>query len=431
MSTSLRLLSIPGMELPCPAEWEWEAGPGGTEIIAHPPTPGGHFRPNLVLRRARAAESLPRLSTAALAATLQQPKTYIIANDPWVQQLEPEGEPVRGRRQRFVREAGEQVVCTDRWLLTDGTDAVEATASYAVEQAAGMRPLFEHMVAGLRRREPVPQAAAESGAGATAPSEPRLDPQASQLFGEPLEDQAPLRENQPYRASGPVLSRAAGELFLSMSKRDRLGPFDRSGNRVAVAGLVEAGLLTDAGRLTPKGAACLAPVREGMTVLDFHAVGEASSTGIRAWLGGGAALAWAGPSPAQEAGEPLQDRFELRLADAAALPGKLARWAGLAPAWSLAAQPVLMSEEAFGRRMSGSGEPAPAGVPAGLWSEPWTAWNLALNAAGQLSVLNAGGAGYFRITASEGLIRLEPEQAGDVWDLFVDVIHRAVEGSWR
>lgn len=430
MSTTLPVLSVLGMELPCPPEWDITSGPGGTEIIAHPPVPSGHFRPNLVLRRTRVAESLPRLSTAALAATLQLPKTYIFANDLWTQSPGSEGEPTHGRRQRFVREAEGQVVCTDRWLFSDGTDAVEATASYAVEQSVGMRPLFEHMVAGLRRREPVAETSADPGIGAVAPAEPRLDSQATQLFGEPLEDVVPLRETQPYRVSGTVLSRAAGELFLSMSKRDRLGPFDRSGNRAAVAELVGAGLLTDAGRLTSRGLAYVAPLRTGASVVDFHAVGGAVSTGVRAWLGGGPALAWAGPSPALS-GEPPQDRFELRLGDAAALPGELAGWAGLAPSWSSTAEPVLMSEESFGRRVSGTREPAPAGVPASLWSAPWTAWNLGLNGTGQLSVLSAGNAGYFRITASEGMIRLVPEQAGDVWDLLLEIIHRAVEGSWR
>ncbi|MGW9403174.1 hypothetical protein ACWGQ2_04295 [Arthrobacter sp. NPDC055585] len=378
----------------------------------------------------RAAESLPRLSTAALAATLQLPKTYIFANDLWAQLPDSERELAHGRRQRFVRDAEGQVVCTDRWLFSDGTDAVEATASYAVEQSVGMRPLFEHMVAGLRRREPVPEAPADPGVGAVAPAEPRLDSQATGLFGEPVEDVVPLREAQPYRVSGTVLTRAAGELFLSMSKRDRLGPFDRSGNRPAVAELVEAGLLTDAGRLTPEGVAYLAPIRAGASVVDVHAVGGAVSTGVRAWLGGGAALVWAGPSPALS-GEPPQDRFELRLGAAAALPGELAGWAGLAPSWSLTDEPVLMSEESFGRRVSGTREPVPAGVPSSLWSAPWTAWNFGLNATGQLSVLNAGSAGYFRITASEGTIRLVPEQAGDVWDLLLEIIHRAVEGSWR
>lgn len=432
MSGGLTLEPAAGLLVPRPADWEQLDGPAGSVVLAHPPVPAGHFRPNLVLRRSGADSiSMPRLSTAALAGTLVLPGTHVVSNELWRQQLEPEGPLVEGRLQRFVRAAEGQVVCVDRWLFSDSGESLEATASYALEQHTGMRPLFEDMVFQLRRAAPAAAGTAANPAGA----EPRLDETASRLLQTPAEDLAPLRAEQSYCPSGRIAGPESLSLLLSMANRDALGRFDAAGAKEAVAELQAQGIL-DGRRLARAGQDMVSPLRGLQAQFTVSAVGPEGSTGLDAWLGSGAALVAAGPAPEQSTALP-RGSCELLVIDAAALPMFLAKWLPVVPAWTLGQYPLRLSGDLFDRRLNGGAAVEP---PDGLgeaeermWAQPWVGWNVEHVPSGKrLGWVTAGDAGPFLATADprSGEVVLEPEPVSAVWDALVDFILAAAQGAF-
>ena len=433
-----------GLVVPRPEGWEQLDAPADSVVLAHPPVPEGHFRPNLVLRRNESdSVSLPRLSTAALAGTLVLPGTHIISTELWHQQLDPQGALVEGRQQRFVRVAEGQVVCVDRWLFCDCGGSLEATASYALEQHTGMRPLFEDMVFQMRRAAPVaaaPVAAAPAAAGAPASpagAQPRLDPAASRLLQTAAEDLAPLRAEQRHRVSGQIIAPESLSLLLSMANRDALGRFDAAGAGESAAQLQALGLL-DGRRLTPSGRKFVQPLRGLQAQFTVSAVGPDGSTGMDAWLGAGSALVAAGPSASglQSTVMPLGS-CELLCIDAAALPVFLAKWLPLVPAWTAGQYPLRLSGDLFERRLNGgSAVEAPEGLgeaEARMWAQPWVGWNVEhVHSGRKLGWVTAGDAGPFLATADprNGGVALEPEPAAAVWDTLVSFILAAAQGAF-
>ena len=439
MSGGLISEAAAGLVVPRPEGWEQLDAPAGSVVLAHPPVPAGHFRPNLVLRRSGSdPASLPRLSTAALAGTLVLPGTHIISNELWHQQLDPQGPLVEGRQQRFVRVAEGQVVCVDRWLFSDSGGSLEATASYALEQHTGMRPLFEDMVFQMRRAAPV--AAAPSAAGAPAGpagAEPRLDPAASLLLQTPAEDLKPLRAEQHHRVSGQAIGPESLSLLLSMTNRDALGRFDAAGAGEPAAQLQALGLL-DGRRLTPSGQEFVEPLRGLQAQFTVSAVGPDGSTGMDAWLGAGSALVAAGPSASELQSTVIPSgSCELLCIDAAALPAFLAKWLPLVPAWTVGQHPLRLSGDLFEHRLSGGSDvEAPEGLgeaEARMWAQPWVGWNIEhVHSGRKLGWVTAGDAGPFLATADprNGGVTLDPEPASAVWDALVDFILAAAQGAF-
>ncbi|MSR98059.1 hypothetical protein FYJ28_04390 [Arthrobacter sp. BL-252-APC-1A] len=423
-----------GLVVPRPEGWEQLDAPADSVVLAHPPVPEGHFRPNLVLRRSESdSVSLPRLSTAALGGTLVLPGTHIISNELWHQQLDPQGALVEGRRQRFVRVAEGQVVCVDRWLFSDCGGSLEATASYALEQHTGMRPLFEDMVFQMRRAAPVAAGAPASPAGA----QPRLDPAASRLLQTAAEDLAPLRAEQRHRVRGQIIGPESLSLLLSMANRDALGRFDAAGAGESAAQLQALGLL-DGRRLTPSGRAFVQPLRGLQAQFTVSVVGPDGSTGMDAWLGAGSALVAAGPSASEIRSTVMPlGSCELLCIDAAALPVFLAKWLPLVPAWTAGQYPLRLSGDLFEHRLNtGSDVEAPEGLgeaEARMWAQPWVGWNVEhVHSGRKLGWVTAGDAGPFLATADprNGGVALEPEPASAVWDTLVDFILAAAQGAF-
>lgn len=427
-----------GLLVPRPADWEQLDGPAGSVVLAHPPVPRGLFRPNLVIRRSKAGgTTLPRLSTAALAGTLTLPGTHIVSSDLWQQPLEPGGELVEGRLQRFVRVTEGQAVCVDRWLFSDDVDMIEATASYGLEQHPGMRPLFEDLVFQLRRAA-VPGLEAEGDQAAdVAADEPRHDGLASRLLQTPVEDLSPLRTEQEYRPSGRIVNPESLSLLLSMANRDALGRFDAAGAKEPVAELQAQGILKGR-RLSAAGVELVQPLRGLQAQFTVSAVGLDGATGMDAWLGGGAALVAAGPSPSQLKSTAIpHGSCELLSIDAAALPVFLAKWLSMVPAWTVGQHPLRLSGELFDRRLNaGPGVGAPEGLndaEARMWAQPWLGWNVEhVHSGRKLGWVTAGDAGPFLATADprSGEVALEPEPVSAVWDSLVGFVLAAAQGAF-
>lgn len=131
-------LSVPRLH-----NWERLEEPQAALVLAHPPVPSGVFRPNLVVRVQPAnGATITRLATSALASTMKLwDDVHILAHH------EALKGGLHGRQQKFVYQVRDQTVCVDRWLWLVAGDAVELTASYAVDQLVGMEPVFQHMLA--------------------------------------------------------------------------------------------------------------------------------------------------------------------------------------------------------------------------------------------------------------------------------------------
>ncbi|MFZ3452567.1 hypothetical protein [Arthrobacter sp. 7Tela_A1] len=426
-----------GFRVPCPDGWELEQRTADTIVVAHPPVPSGIFRPNMVLRWAPAnGISLVRYATAALASTMQTAQQVrIIAHEMWTMNA-PDG-PVTGRRQRFVHQVEQHPVCVDRWLWIAGNRVVEATASYSVDQLAGMKLLFEQMVMDLRI-DPGANAAEDqerSLMDTIAPTEPRLDEAASRLAGEDREDLARLAAAQPYQEPALLLPIPALELMDSMAKRNRLGMFQRKGPEFAA--LRDAGFLAAGGSLTPAGTAFVAPLRSPDAAFSVTAGDAHGGAVLQVWIGGGIGRLTAGPSrfSTPSARVPGPDDLSVQLLQANAVPKAIADWLGFSPAWSVPHEPVVLTKDQYVARTKSAQASAPDGLGEAarrMWEQPWTDWEiLDEETGGWFGFVNAGSAGQYRLGPAEGndSVMLEPVSSAVVWDTLVRFIHATVEGT--
>ena len=437
--------------LPRPQGWERIGTEAGMLAVAHPPVPAGIFRPSMVLRWSPANEvSVARYATAGLASVLEElDDVRVFANELWIPNAaDPKG---TGRRQRFVHRAGGHPICVDRWIWTAGGFAVEAAASYTIDQHAGMKLLFEQMVRDIRIDEASPDSPGGSPAGTDgydigriAPREPRLDDAASRWAGVELEDLGSIAAAQPYREQGVLLPIPALELLDTLLTGHRLGRFQRKDPAAAV--LQSAGLLTAEATLTPAGVEFLLPVRKLDASFRVEACNAAGGSVLQAWIGGGEAKIAAGPSlfaavPASASAFGT-GVVAVSLMQARLVPQRIAAWGGLAPGWSIPHGPVALSMDHYEARLKSARTPAPKNLDreAGrMWRQPWTEWQiLDEGTGGWFGWVNAGQAGQYRLSPGEGApagsdpaggraVLLEPMSPAVVWDILVRFIHSSVE----
>lgn len=430
--------------LPCPDGWEIREAGQRMLAVEHPRVPDGVFRPNMVLRWERAnGASVARYATAALASALQQLRDpRIISHELW----RPNGGRAvaegPGRRQRFVHRVGPHPVCVDRWIWeTDGW-MVEGSCSYTVGQHPGMKLLFEQMIqdqridAALlgRPEKGETEGAAEAVGGVSrglasgdlasiAPREPRLDDAASAWAGTAVEDLGAVAGEQPCRNTGRIMSIPSLELLDTLMHRDRLGRFQRK-NPAAVQ-LQAAGLLTGEGTLTAAGEEFLLPVRQSDASFLLEARRAEGGSVLQAWIGGGwGKVTETGPDP---------DDLAVQLVPAGMVPGLIAGWAGLAPAWSIPHEPLVLTMDHYEARI-GAGCTCPPKDPGSevlrMWEQPWTEWQIVnQETGGWFGWVNAARAGHYRLSPGPGgSVRLEPMSSAVVWDVLVRFIHASVEG---
>lgn len=439
---------LDAFSLPRPDGWERLETDGGMLAVAHPAVPDGVFRPNMVLRWSPAnGVSIARYATAAIASALQELQDVrILSNDLWSPDAAAPAGP--GRAQRFVHRAGQHPICVDRWIWIAGGLAVEAAASYTIEQHAGMKLLFEQMVRDIRIDKAVLEMRGTPFAGAgqpdidlIAPQEPRLDDDASRWADADLEDLGSIAAAQPFRERGTLLPVPALELLDTLLVRDRLGRFQRKDPSAATLRAV--GLLTAEARLTPAGDEFLMPVRKLDASFQVEARNAAGGSVLQAWIGGGLAKITAEPSLFQDSPAAAAafgpDDLATGILPANMVPGRIAGWVGLSPGWSIPHDPVALSMEDYEARLKSGRTPAPKDIDraAGrMWRLPWTEWQI-LNerTGGWFGWVNAGPAGHYRLSPGEGdqgegrSVLLEPMSPAVVWDILVRFIHASVEGT--
>ena len=430
-----------GFGVPRPDRWERVEAPAGMLAVAHPPVPAEIFRPNLVLRWAPAAGvSVGRYATAALASTLEQmDDARIISHELWSHTAG--GRAFPGRRQRFLHQVGVHPVCVDRWIWIAGGYALEATASYAVEQHTGVKLLFEQMIRDITVDPAVLDGTAVADLeikdlDRIAPREPRCDEFASRWLGTAVEDLSGVAGVQPYRETGAVFPIASLELLDTLADRARLGRFQRK--EAAARQLQSAGLLTAEGTLSPPGEQFLTPTRVSDATFLVDAADGSGGSVMQARIGGGLAKVTTAPSlfsGSRASGPELgSDELFVRLIQANAVPKLIADWAGLSPAWSLPHAPVLLPKQQYLARLGDAGTIAPKDLDEGgtrMWKQPWTQWQVVEErTGGWFGWVNAGSAGQYRLTPGQGdNVCLEPMSSAVVWDVLVRFIHASVEGA--
>lgn len=104
------------------------------------------FRPNLwVVLGPETSDSVAALGSAAIAASLAQTDTRVIANDLWLD----EG----GRRILSVYHAENALICVTHWLRKHRGRAITVTANVDADRYLRVNPLIDRAVGSLRLEE--------------------------------------------------------------------------------------------------------------------------------------------------------------------------------------------------------------------------------------------------------------------------------------
>jgi len=253
---------------------------------------------------------------------------------------------------------------------------------------------------------------------------PRLDPYLATL-GEDVEDLSRIGVAQPFRSSGPTLSRADLDV-LTRAADARL-------RRVApTPALVEAGLMKDGGGLTDDGRFVTTVLTSPQGRLRVESGRGRAPLTLDVSVRGGVALALATASPASlptaPRGEQILDAaaaVTLDVVDLAGVPALVASWVGLAPAWSLATSPEELPEQTVLARVDDPETSPPPGADAHLrhvWSQPWFLWTLGTSGGPTgLTMINAGPSGHLALTSTgtEGHVGLRAVPSAVVWSALV------------
>lgn len=263
--------------------------------------------------------------------------------------------------------------------------------------------------------------------------QPALDPYLTSI-GEPVEDLSRIMASQPFRSVGPSLDRADLEALVAAGRPALL-------RRSTPPALVEADLMDGRGRLTDSGRSVHAMLTAADGRLRVESVRGSTPLVLDVYVRQGWALTVSTRSPAAIAEPPRgQDivttatRIGLDHVDAARVPMDVAAWVGLAPAWSLATEPVDVPEALLRRRVDDPTTPPAPDADAHLryvWQQPWFLWTL--QASGSTSgriMVNAGRAGHFALTtpdggpaaAEAGLVGFRAMPSAAVWR---DLVHLA------
>ncbi|MFB0833884.1 hypothetical protein ACX8Z9_03195 [Arthrobacter halodurans] len=396
--------------------WTRLAGDEDTMVLAYPAVSPGTFRPNVVVRRKTTSGSLAALAAQGIAGVLGGiDGAHCLSND----RGEVAGRPARG--QLFVYHAAEHSVLVDRWLFFAGTDAVEVSAQYTVEQQEDMAGLLPTMLAQCSVED------AEPAGGSAMPeplAEPRLDAFVSRAPERNAESVAKVSVLQPYRAAGPVLSDAALQLVMDQAGRPRLGRLQLLAQPGLAAELVAAGLMEPDGAFTEAFGLLTLPFRQRRLHIRVEGAYGTRATQLDLWVGGGGAMVAARPSHAQlvvgrEEGAVPPGAARVEAVREASIPGTIAAWAGLGPAWTALGNIDRVPLPLFRERLAAGAE-LPDGADAAtarMWEQPWFAWRFTLPEHGmQRAWLNAGDAGHYATgTTDDGAMMMQPTPSAHVW----------------
>ncbi|MBO1751405.1 hypothetical protein J4G33_06270 [Actinotalea sp. BY-33] len=238
---------------------------------------------------------------------------------------------------------------------------------------------------------------------------------------EPVEDLVEILPERPFAPSGVQVP---AELL------DQLGPTLRL--RRTPPALVEAGLAQRSGALTPIGQHLSRLHRSPDHRLRVDATTADGQAGhLEASFREGYAAVLATPSPL--APQPRGQRYDVDpfvdVVDAAQVPGVLAAWIGLRPAWSLATEPATFPRHYLDDRLRSPTAPPPPDADPHLrhvWNQTWTRWTLRVTAGPTVrEMLRTTRTGMVEVRPAEtpGDIHLDAAHSSVVWAELIRCAH--------
>ncbi|GLB67096.1 hypothetical protein [Arthrobacter mangrovi] len=261
--------------------------------------------------------------------------------------------------------------------------------------------------------------------------EPRTEAFASVHTGEQLEQLSGIAARQPYVSQGPWLTAGSLQLLQTAAESGRLGRFGIAGKAAELDQLVSAGLLTDKGKLTGQGRLVTSPWRDSVASLRIAAQFGGRASVFQAWLGPEGCLVLAGPSYDRFLAGNSQAGHQLDFLALGHLYPAIAAWVGIAPAWSLASEPLSIDLQTVNRRFGGETVPVPEGadpVLVNMWRQPWFIWQLLVEpeSGHPETFINAGESGHYHLAVAEDRAQLNARPSGALYRDLARAIDRAV-----
>lgn len=416
----------------------WEAELRENYAVFVKPQEGtSFFTTNVIVRvlPRRAQASTAWYSTAALGADKGLlHECRFVSDDLW------DTEHGVGRMHVVLHRKGLVQVVGHRWLLPAGENLIEVTASYSLDHAIQEEPLVRAMVSALE----IDATASAAGDAADLPGhEPRTDEAMSVVAGEPVEDLRRLQSVNRWNFHGPVLPAETIEFMIGAADRERgFGLLEIGRFRSDIDALQGIGLMDGRGRWTELGY----QVTDAFRSRRFYAqvTLRAARSESRLDVYGGSIMATMITGPGYhsllegESFDPASRPHELM--GLTTVPGAVAQWVGLNPAWTLGSEVTMDAAEFYSVLRDGGPVANPASVcPPGFeafWSEPWVEWTVGVAEIERaVRFVNAGSAGQFAVEdLDDGMrVRLTPAPSYSVWQelvqLFDDAVMHAATGQ--
>ena len=340
------------------------------------------FRPRFLVEVSPLAPdraTVPQLGTHLIAEQIAR-GAHVAASDLW-----PVSSGEDGRRIISLVPVMDDTIVRLQYVSIRGGREVLITAEHSAANQKLSEAIFRDAVGSIHvtfdDAPPEPDASAM----------PALDPFASE-GGSDFEDLSGVRGAQPYRSSGPPLS----EEQIDAVRRGKL-------RRVERDALEAARLVDPRGRLTETGAAARRALDSPARTVTAEVVGDESAhvSRLEVLQGAKATAVLAGPPPGSRAGERTLDVIASRTS-----PIALARWLGLAPAWTVALRDdgewtLPLDPAVLDARLTQAVAPPPPDASRGLrwmWEQPWQIATISGGTpARRLRVITTPRAGYFRL----------------------------------
>jgi hypothetical protein len=256
---------------------------------------------------------------------------------------------------------------------------------------------------------------------------PRLDEYLLGI-GEHVEDLSRIAAAQPYRPTGPTLSRRGLEMWAEAGHRPMATRRLKDHEREQWEHLCDAELAAADGTLTPHGRDLLDHLQRHSQQVRVEATNGQEAFSFVAH-GEGARFVTLATTAPHHAARRLSPRevaatahtLTLGVEHRSTLPVALASWLGLGPAWSVRTTPEELDTALIEARIAEPGTPPPADGDANLrevWGQPWFAWTLTTTPARHgMAMIHAGARGQLALVegATPGRTRLVAVPTQLVW----------------
>lgn len=254
-------------------------------------------------------------------------------------------------------------------------------------------------------------------------------------YGTPLPDLTAVASHQPFHYEGSWLNGKSIEFLSGRGQDPVIGLLQRFIHAAEVKEL-EAAALVDGNKLTRRGQAVNALMRDSPFTFRVSALHDGRQELLQIWANDEMALVIAGSAwndgqfdPAQQ--RPDDELFNVELVPLPDLSTHILRWLGIGPAWNLALEPDSMGMDILDAKvMRNAPPPAPDAANEAFrdaWTEPWMIWSF--DGVGQdgslesLTYVHAGRRGQYRLAQpDEHSMLLVPMGSSVVLDQIEDRI---------